>query len=69
MDLKEYMGLPCGSVLKNHPPPSTTTTNAGDSGSVPELGRVPEGGNTNPLHYSCLEIPWIGEAGRKRLSD
>ena len=61
MDLEEYMGFPGGSVLKNHPPP----TNAGDSGSIPGLGRVPEGGNTNPLHYSCLEILWTEEPGRK----
>ena len=31
--------------------------NAGDAdlGSVPGLGRSPEGGNSNPLQYSCLE--------------
>ena len=27
----------------------------GDSGSIPGLGRSPEGGNGNPLQYSCLE--------------
>ena len=26
-------------------------------GSVPVLGRSPEGGNGNPLQYSCLENP------------
>ena len=34
--------------------------NAGDvrdTGSVPELGRSPEGGNGNPLQYTCLENP------------
>ena len=30
---------------------------AGDSGSVPELGRSPGGGNGNPLQYSCLQNP------------
>ena len=33
----------------------TLFTNAGDSGSIPELGRVPKEGNGNPLQYSCLE--------------
>ena len=31
--------------------------NAGDPGSIPELGRSPEGGHSNQLHYSCLENP------------
>ena len=26
-------------------------------GSIPELGRSPEGGHGNPLQYSCLENP------------
>ena len=38
-----------GSVVKNPP------ANAGDTGSVPGLGRFPEGGNGNPLQYSYLE--------------
>ena len=29
--------------------------NAGDPGSVPESGRSPGVGNSNPLQYSCLE--------------
>ena len=32
-----------------------TAENTGDSGSIPELGRSPGGGNGNPLQYSCLE--------------
>ena len=28
-----------------------------DVGSVPGLGRSPEGGRRNPLQYSCLENP------------
>ena len=32
-----------------------STCNAGDTGSIPELGRSPEGGNGNPLQYSGLE--------------
>ena len=34
--------------------------NAGDvrdTGSIPGLGRSPEGGNGNPLQYTCLENP------------
>ena len=29
----------------------------GDLGSIPGLGRSPEGGHGNPLQYSCLENP------------
>ena len=36
--------------MVNYPP-----ANAGDAGSVPQLGRSPGGGNGNPLQYSCLE--------------
>ena len=36
-------------MVKNLP------TNAGDVGSLPELGRSPGGGNDNPLQYSYLE--------------
>ena len=35
-------------------------TNAGDvrdAGSIPGLERSPEGGNGNPLQYSCLKNP------------
>ena len=31
--------------------------NAGDPGSIPELGRSPGEGNGNPLQYDCLENP------------
>ena len=31
--------------------------NAGDPGSIPELGRSPVGGHGNPFQYSCLENP------------
>ena len=33
------------------------TCNAGDSGSIPGSGRLPGGGNSNSLQYSCLENP------------
>ena len=38
-----------GSVIKNLP------ANAGDTGSIPGLGRSPGGGIDNSLQYSCLE--------------
>ena len=31
--------------------------NAGDSGSIPGLGRSPGEGNGNSLQYSCLKNP------------
>ena len=34
-----------------------------DLSSVPGSGRSPEGGNGNPLQYSCLRIPWTEEPG------
>ena len=42
-------GLPGCSMAKNLP------TNAGDTGSIPLLGRYPGVGNGSPLQYSCLE--------------
>ena len=29
--------------------------NAGDTGSIPGMGRSPAGGKGKPLQYSCLE--------------
>ena len=43
--------IPGGSVIKNLP------ANAGDSGSIPGLGRSLGEGNGNPLQYSCLGNP------------
>ena len=43
------LGFPGDSVVKNLP------ANAGDTGSVPGLGRSPGEGNGNPLQYSCLK--------------
>ena len=34
-----------------------STSNAGDPGSIPGLGRSPGEGNGNPLQCSCLENP------------
>ena len=48
-------GFPSGSVAKSLP------ANEGDTGSIPELGRV---GNGNPLQYSFWETPWTEEPDR-----
>ena len=36
--------------------------NAGDPGSIPELGGSSGEGNDNPLQHSCLENPMDGGA-------
>ena len=57
-ELKEntaMMGFPGGSVVKKKK--KKKSVNAGDSGSIPGLGRSPEEGNDNPLQYSCLGNP------------
>ena len=41
-----------------------STCNAGDLGLIPGSGRFSGEGNGNPLHYSCLENPWMKECGR-----
>ena len=41
-------------VVKNLP---ANAGDAGDTGSIPELGRSPGGGHGNLLQYSCLENP------------
>ena len=45
------MGFPHASDGKE------STCNAGDPGSIPELGRYPGEQNGYPLQYSCLENP------------
>ena len=45
------VGFPGGSVGKE------SICNAGDTGSIPRLGRPPGEGNGNPLQYSYLENP------------
>ena len=42
-------GFPCGSTGKE------STSNAGDLGSIPDLGRSPGEGKGYPLQYSGLE--------------
>ena len=46
-------GLPRSSVVKN----PMNVGDAGDTSSVPGLGRYSGGGHGNPLQYSCLENP------------
>ena len=53
------MGFPGGSVVKNLP---ATAGDAEDLGSIPGSGRSSEGGNGNPLQYSCLGDPMDGAA-------
>ena len=52
------VGFPGGSVDKE------SACNAGDLGSIPELGRSPGEGKGNPLLYSCLGNPMDREAWR-----
>ena len=47
-------GFPGGSVDKES---TCNAGDAGDTGSIPGLGRAPGGGHGNPLQYSCLENP------------
>ena len=49
--IREFGGFPGCSVVKN------PAANAGDTGSIPGLGRSPGGGNSNLLQYSCLGNP------------
>ena len=39
------------NAIKNLP------VNAGDTGSIPGSGKIPGGGNGNPLQYSCPGNP------------
>ena len=53
--MKTYRGFPSGTVVKKNS--ACNVGAAGDSGSVPGLGRSPGEGNGNPLQHSCLENP------------
>ena len=46
-----FLGPPCWLWVKNPP------ASAGDTGSIPGLGRSPREGNGSPLQHSCLENP------------
>ena len=41
-----------------------STCNLGDAGLIPESGRCSGEGNSNPLQFSCLKIPWTEEPGK-----
>ena len=47
-------GFPGGSEVETL---SANPEDAGDAESIPESGRSPGGGNSNPLQYSCLINP------------
>ena len=51
------MGFPGGSDGKE------SACNAGDQGSIPGLGRSPEGGHANPSSILAWRIPWTEEPG------
>ena len=53
--------FPSGSVGKES---TCNEGDAGDMGSISELGGSPGGGNGNPLQYSCLENSMEEEPGR-----
>ena len=53
-------------IVVNNPP--ANAGDARDDGSVPGLGRSPEGGHSNALQYSCLEkIPMDRGAWRATI--
>ena len=52
--------FPGGSVVKNLP---ANAGDARDAGSVPELGRSPEGENGNHSSILAWRIPWTEEPG------
>ena len=55
------MGFPGGAVVKN---PPANAGDAGNSGSIPGLGRSLGGGHGNPLQYSSLKNPMDRRAWR-----
>ena len=57
-EINLLVGIPVGSAVNNSP------ANAGDVGSIPELGRSPGQGKGNLLQYSCLGNPMTVERGR-----
>ena len=54
-------GFPGGTVIKN---PPASAGDAGDTGSIPGLGRSPGGVNDNLLQYFAWRRPWTEEPGR-----
>ena len=66
------MGLPGSSAVKN---PLAMQKDIGDAGLISGLRRSPEGGNGNPLQYSCMGNPmdkgalWATVHGGAKMSD
>ena len=63
LELLQFVGDIINFLIKYFPGGSdckASAYNVGDPGSIPGLGRSPEGENGNPLHYSCLENPMDG---------
>ena len=52
-----YYRIPCGTVVQNLP------ANAGDAGSIPELGRLLEKEVATCSNSLAREIPWTEEPG------
>ena len=52
---RDQTPLPCIAGLPGGSDGKESSFNAGDSGSIPGLGRSPEEGNGNSLQYSCVE--------------
>ena len=57
-----FLGFPCGSAGKE------PTCNAGDLGSIHELGRFP-GEGKGYLEFHELYSPWGHKKSQKQLSD
>ena len=51
LPISVFLGFPCGSDGKE------SSCNGRKLGSIPGLGRSPEGRHGNPFQYSCLENP------------
>ena len=64
VDVSEYFSLKLltGSDFPGGSDGKASAYNAGDSGSIPVLGRSSGEGNGNPLQYSCLDNPMDGGA-------
>ena len=58
------LGFLSDSEVKNLP---ANTGALGDTSLIPGWGRSPEGGNGNPLQYSCLENPMDRGAWQARI--
>ena len=52
--VSRLLDFPGGSVVKNL---FASARDSGNMGLIPGSERFPEGGNGNPLQYSCLENP------------